>query len=174
MEPVAVWGSSRDDTVGSRRRGRFLLIAGAGILADYYATAVVERFLPPPWRRRFQRRFGNPGGQLMAWLPGWIVLETTGRRTGVVRRTPVGGRMVDGSVWIVAADPGQAGYVRNLEADPRVRVRIRGRWRTGRAELVPDDDSRRRMFRINPLNGLFIAIAGRDHLTIRVRVEGDR
>lgn len=110
----------------------------------------------------------------MAWLPGWIVLETTGRRTGVVRRTPVGGRMVDGSVWIVAADPGQAGYVRNLEADPRVRVRIRGRWRTGRAELVPDDDSRRRMFRINPLNGLFIAIAGRDHLTIRVRVEGDR
>ena len=171
MEPMAVWGSSRDD---AGHRGHLVPLAVAGVLVSYYAPAVVERLLPLPWRRRFQRRFGNPGGHLMAWLPGWVVIETTGRRTGVVRRVPVGGRMVDGSVWIVAADPGQAGYVRNLEADPCVRVRIRGRWRTGRAELVPDDDARRRMFRINPLNGLFIAIAGRDHLTIRVRVEGDK
>ena len=170
MERMAAWGSSRDDVVVGRRRGRLFLISAAGVLASYYVTAVVERLLPRPWKRRFQRQFGNPGGQLMAWLPGWVVLETTGRRTGKARRVPVGGRMMGGSVWIVAADPGEAGYVRNLQADPRVRVRTGGRWRDGLAELVPDDDARRRMFRINPLNGLFIGIAGRDHLTIQVQV----
>ena len=106
----------------------------------------------------------------MARFPGWVVLETAGRRTGQARRVPLGGRLTGDSVWMVAVDPGQAGYVRNLEADPRVRVRIRGRWLEGVAELLPDDDARRRMFRVNPLNGLFIGIAGRDHLTIRVQV----
>ena len=170
MGPVAVWGSSPAEAMDRRRGGRALLVGVAVVLGSYYAPAVVERMLPLAWRRRFQRQFGNPGGRFMAWLPGWVLLETTGRRTGRARRVPVGGRIAGDSVWIVAADPAQAGYVRNLQADPRVRVRIRGRWRPGVAEPLPDDDARRRMFRINPLNGVYIAIAGRDHLTIRVRV----
>ena len=107
----------------------------------------------------------------MARLPGWTVLETTGRRTGSARRVPVGGKTIGGCVWIVAVDPARAGYVRNIEADPRVRVMVQGRWRDGTARLVPDDDARRRMFQINPLNGLFIGIAGRDHTTIRVDLD---
>jgi deazaflavin-dependent oxidoreductase (nitroreductase family) len=136
----------------------------------YYGSAVLERFLPRPWQRRFQRRFGNPGGQLMSVLPGWGVIETTGRRSGQPRQVPVGGRSSGDSFWVVAADPAHAGYVRNIEADPRVRVKFHGRWRDGVAHPLPDDDARRRMFWINPLNGLFIWIAGRDHTTIRIEL----
>ncbi|MHB1912095.1 MAG: nitroreductase/quinone reductase family protein [Acidimicrobiales bacterium] len=130
--------------------------------------------MPGPWKRRFQCQFGNPGGALMARLPGWTVLETTGRRTGSPRRVPIGARLIGECVWIVAVDPAQAGYVRNIEADSRVRVMMQGAWRAGTAQLLSDDNSRRRMFQINPLNGLFIAIAGREYLTIRVDLADGR
>ena len=150
---------------------RALPAAVAGVLVAYYGIAVAERLLPRPWLRRFQRQFGNPGGELMASLPGWILLETTGRRSGAARQVPVGGRLIADSVWIVAADPGAAAYVRNIEVNPRVRVMIQGHWRGGIAHLLADDKAHRRMFQINPLNGLFIGIAGRDHLTIRVQLD---
>ena len=79
--------------------------------------------------------------------------------------------MIQGSFWTVAVDPHRAGYVRNIEADPRVRVRLGGRWREGVAYPLPGDDAHRRMFKVNPLNGLFIGIAGREHLSIRVDLE---
>lgn len=140
----------------------------------YYGSAVLERLLPLPWLRRYERNFGNPGGVLMSRLPGWVVLETTGRRSGLVRHVPVGGRLIDGSVWLVAADPRHAGYVKNIDADPTVRVRVLGRWRNGVAHVLPEDNARRRMFQINPFNGLYIAIAGREHLTIRVDIRPGR
>lgn len=143
----------------------------AGVLASYYGTALLERLLPHRWLRRFQQVFGKPGGDLMTRLPGWGIVETTGRRSGEVRRVPVGGRAVGEDFWLVAVDPRRAGYVRNIEANPRVRVRVRGAWRDGVAYLLPVDDARRRMFRINPVNGLYIAIAGREHLTIRVALD---
>lgn len=169
-EPMAIWGRQG---YANRRRGRVgrLVAVLVGVLAAYYATAVVERLLPRAWLRRFQRQFGNPGGETMARLPGWTVIETTGRQSGLARQVPVGGRMIDGSLWIVAADPRQAAYVSNIEANPRVRVMVGGQWRDGVAHFLEEDNAHRRMFRINPMNGLFIAIAGRDHLTIRVDLE---
>lgn len=170
MEPMGIWGRQRD---ANRHRGRVGRPMGvlAGVLGAYYATAVVERLLPQPWLRRFQRQFGNPGGEAMARLPGWTVIETTGRKSGLARQVPVGGRMIDGSFWIVAADPRRAAYVANIEANPRVRVMVGGQWRDGLAHLLAEDDARRRMFHINPMNGLFIGIAGREHLTIHVDLE---
>ena len=38
-----------------------------------------------------------------------------------------------------------AGWVRNFQASPRVRVRLGRRWRTGTAELLPDDDVKARI-----------------------------
>ena len=43
---------------------------------------------------------------------------------------------------------GQADYVRNIRADPRVRVRASGRWRTGTAVVLPDDDATARSYRL--------------------------
>jgi deazaflavin-dependent oxidoreductase (nitroreductase family) len=70
----------------------------------------------------------------------FALLETRGRRTGLPRHTPVGNGL-DGDVfWLVAAHGRQADYVRNLEAEPRVRVRVGRRWREGTAVVLPDDD----------------------------------
>ena len=68
------------------------------------------------------------------------LLETTGRRSGRPRWTPVGNGLVGDTSWLVAAHGTQADYVRNLQCDPRVRVRIGRRRRSGTALLLPDDN----------------------------------
>src|SRR2546430_15001838 len=110
---------------------RIALIALAAVVLFFAAIAVFERLAPRNVVRAWQRRVGAPTFRwAMGCLPGWIVLETTGRRTGRPHRVPVGGSLRDGSVWVVAGRS-DADYVRNVEADPRVRVRVHGRWRPG-------------------------------------------
>jgi deazaflavin-dependent oxidoreductase (nitroreductase family) len=46
---------------------------------------------------------------------------------------------------VVAEQGRHAGYVRNLEANPDVRVRVRGRWRAARARIRDDDDPQARL-----------------------------
>ena len=70
----------------------------------------------------------------------FALLETTGRRTGTARHTPVGNGLDGDTFWLVAAHGTQADYVRNLQAEPRVRVKVGGVWRTGTAVALPDDD----------------------------------
>ncbi|WP_436772652.1 nitroreductase/quinone reductase family protein [Yinghuangia sp. YIM S09857] len=94
--------------------------------------------------RRLQRWVLNPPMRVLACsgvLPHHAVIETTGRTTGRPRRTVVGVRRdPDSVVWLVAEHGRRAGYVRNLLADPNVRLHLRGRWLPGVAALVPDDD----------------------------------
>jgi deazaflavin-dependent oxidoreductase (nitroreductase family) len=71
----------------------------------------------------------------------WALLETTGRRSGLPRQTPVGNGLVDGVFWIVASHGRQADYVRNIERNPAVRVKIGRRWHTGTATVLDDDDT---------------------------------
>ena len=73
-------------------------------------------------------------------LRGWAILETRGRKSGLARRTPVGDGLIGDTFWIVAEHGRKAGYVRNIEADPRVRVFVDGTWRTGTAQPLPGDD----------------------------------
>ena len=68
------------------------------------------------------------------------MLETTGRKSGQPRRTAVGGRVVDDQFWMVSEHGEHSDYVRNIQADPAVRVRFDGQWRSGTAHLLPDDD----------------------------------
>ena len=80
--------------------------------------------------------------------PGYALLETIGRKTGKARCTPVGNGRVGGEFWIVAEHGRKAGYIRNIEHNPRVRLKLRdglrARWHSGTAHLVPDDDPRER------------------------------
>lgn len=71
----------------------------------------------------------------------FALLETTGRRSGMARHTPVGNGLVGDTFWLVAAHGTQADYVRNLQAEPRVRVKVGGLWRVGTAATLPEDDS---------------------------------
>ena len=71
----------------------------------------------------------------------FALLETVGRRTGQPRQTPVGNGLAGNTFWLVAVHGSQADYVRNIRAEPAVRVKVAGRWRTGTATILPDDDA---------------------------------
>jgi deazaflavin-dependent oxidoreductase (nitroreductase family) len=70
----------------------------------------------------------------------FALLETVGRRSSKPHRTPVGNGLIGNTFWLVSEHGTGAGYVRNIEANPRVRVKVGRRWRTGSAHIVPDDD----------------------------------
>ncbi|MFB6752622.1 nitroreductase family deazaflavin-dependent oxidoreductase [Streptomyces sp. NPDC056353] len=118
----------------------------------------------------FQRRFNA----VVRRLPGQTLLETTGRVSGLPRRTPVGGRRTGDSFWLVSEFGERSQYVRNIRADPRVRVRLRGRWYPGTAHLLPDDDPLARLRLLPRYNSLAVRAmgVGTGLLTVRVELEG--
>jgi deazaflavin-dependent oxidoreductase (nitroreductase family) len=121
---------------------------------------------------RMQRHVVNPVARRVArFLPGQAVVETIGRRSGQPRRTPVGGRRDGDSFWLVSEFGRQSQYIRNIEANPRVRVRLGGRWHAGTAVLLDEDDPRARLRRLPPLNGLVVRIVGVDLLTVRIDLD---
>jgi deazaflavin-dependent oxidoreductase (nitroreductase family) len=111
--------------------------------------------------------------------PGTAILETIGRKSGRPRRTPVTNGLDEGVFWIVAEHGRRASYVKNIEANPRVRVRIGRRWRTGTARLLPDDDPRERlrylssMRPIARLNTATVRLMQTDLVSIRIDLNGE-
>ncbi len=127
-----------------------------------FATALARYVVNPVVRTAIRLRL----------LRGWALLETTGRRTGEPRRTPVGNGLVDDTFWIVAEHGRKAGYVRNIERDPSVRVFVNGSWRRGIAHLMPEDDPRERQRRLGQrLNAALVRLMGTDLLTVRIDLE---
>jgi deazaflavin-dependent oxidoreductase (nitroreductase family) len=104
--------------------------------------------------------------------PGYALLETTGRKAGEPRQTPISNGLQGDVFWIVAEHGRKAGYVRNIEANPRVRVKVRRRWRSGTAQLVPADDARARLKTVgSPLSRLAVRVMETDPLTVRVDLD---
>ena len=149
------------------------LIVVGGFVLWMVATAVFERLVPRRVLRTFHR-YNSPLYRPFAGIaPGWAVIETVGRRSGRPHRVPVGGRLRGQTFWLVASNGRRADYVRNLETNPSVRVRVHGRWHEGSARVCPDDDAQRRLLRLNPINSLFVWVAGRDPLTVRIDLRRD-
>jgi deazaflavin-dependent oxidoreductase (nitroreductase family) len=101
---------------------------------------------------RLQASVVNPLDKLAFALgkppPGDALLETTGRRSGRPRVTPVCDGTEGNTFWIVAQHGRSADYVRNIERNPRVRVNgslSRTGWRTGTAHILDDDDPQERV-----------------------------
>ncbi|MEV0278758.1 nitroreductase/quinone reductase family protein [Streptomyces sp. NPDC050610] len=115
----------------------------------------------------------------MGLMPlGYALLETRGRSSGRPRTTPVGNGRRKDTFWIVAEHGQRAGYVRNIQRCPRVRVRLRQGWRfvwrEGTAHLLPDDDPyarQRRLSRFHPLralNAIVVRVMGSELMTVRI------
>lgn len=121
---------------------------------------------------RLQKYVLNPPTRLAVHLglvPGHAVIETVGRTTGKRRRTVVGVHEDDGALWVVAEQGRHAGYVRNLEARPTIRVRYRRRWRTATAHLLDDDDAVRRVESWGrPRHAQLVQSMGTSLLTVRL------
>jgi deazaflavin-dependent oxidoreductase (nitroreductase family) len=133
-------------------------------------SRVLEKYVANP-----QLRFGLRRGLAPA---NFALLETTGRRTGLPRQTPVGGRLEGDSFWLVSEHGRRSHYARNLIANPRVRVKTQGRWLAGRATLLPDDDGWQRRQALDRTHGLSGRIDGlifrataTDPVTIRIDVD---
>jgi deazaflavin-dependent oxidoreductase (nitroreductase family) len=109
--------------------------------------------------------------------PGTVILETIGRRSGQPRRTPVTDGRDGDTFWIVAEHGRRAAYVRNIEADPRVRLKLGRRWRSGTAHPLPADDPRERLREIgrrrpgSRLNAATVRLMQTDLLTVRVDLD---
>ena len=114
-----------------------------------------------------QRFVVNPIGRQLPVT----MLETTGRKSGQPRRTAVGGRVVGDQFWMVSEHGEHSHYVLNVKADPAVRLRIDGRWRTGTAHLLPDDDAVARLSELPTMNSAVVKLMGTDLLTIRIDLD---
>src|ERR1700759_1287349 len=88
----------------------------------------------------------------LAWdlglpIPGDALLETTGRRTGLRRRTPVCDGLEGQTFWLIAQRGGEADWVRKIEGTPAARFKVSGihtGWRAGTAHILDGDDPRER------------------------------
>jgi deazaflavin-dependent oxidoreductase (nitroreductase family) len=120
-----------------------------------------------------QVRLINPRRMLRAGNPGdtCALLETAGRRSGERRRVPVGYALDGNVLWIVAHHGRAAAYVQNLIADPQVKVKVEGSWRTGTAQLAPDDEPIRRLESLDPGVARAARQLGTSLLTIRVDLD---
>jgi deazaflavin-dependent oxidoreductase (nitroreductase family) len=88
-------------------------------------------------------RLANPVARSASeFVPCWVVLETTGHRSGKRRQVPLARGPVDGSTaWLISIHGLHSAYAQNIAADPRVRLKLHGRWRDGTAALTPLDDA---------------------------------
>src|SRR3954471_19451845 len=86
----------------------------------------------------------NPMARALAGIaPWWVVIETTGSKSGRLRQTPLArGPVESGELWLLAAHGRHSFWVRNIERHPRLRVRLRGRWLEGEAQALPLDPER--------------------------------
>jgi deazaflavin-dependent oxidoreductase (nitroreductase family) len=127
------------------------------------STFVSGRLVNPIVRWLLER--GLAGGSA-------ALLETTGRKSGQPRRTPVGNGLRGEHFWIVTEHGRRAAYVKNIEANPRVRVKVGRRWHDGTAHILEDDDPRERMRMLGrTVNDAMVRLVGTEQLTIRVDLD---
>ena len=127
------------------------------------STFVTVRIVNPVVRRLAQRGLA---GKTVA------LLETTGRKSGQPRVTPVGNGLRGNEFWIVTEHGWASAYVKNIQANPRVRVKVGRRWLSGTAMILPDDDPYERMRVLGRgLNDATVRLVGTEHLVIRVDLD---
>lgn len=140
------------------------------------SVEVMRRGLKRRLSKAFTVRLINPLlRRLLEWgVPGTgtALLETTGRRSGLPRRVPVGNGLRGDVFWIVTEHGWSADYVKNIQHDPRVRVRVGRLWQDGTAHILPDEDAFERMRRLGRrANDTMVRLVGTEHLVIRIDLE---
>ena len=119
--------------------------------------------------RAFWRIMNPLARPLAGFLPWWVLVETVGRKTGRIRRTPLAtGPVVDGAMLVIAVHGRHSGWVRNLEANADVRIRHRGQWRGATATAGPLTDDELRLFNRYARTGP--RVAGIDPLLVRLEL----
>ncbi len=115
----------------------------------------------------------SPLGPLLSRTPigRYLVLHTTGRRSGAHRQTPLS-YTKDGDAYVVIASDGGAphhpDWYLNLEAQPDAEVEIGGRRRSVHAETVTGADRERLWSQVTRTFGGYAGYQARTERTIPV------
>lgn len=70
--------------------------------------------------------------------PGWALLTTTGRKTGLPREVLLPCERTPDAVIVISTYGWRSHWIRNLKRDPRVRITAGGWIVAGRAEVIED------------------------------------
>lgn len=99
--------------------------------------------------------------------PWWVLLETTGNRTGRLRLTPLAAGPMDGDAMLLIAVHGHGcGWVRNVDAQPAVRLKHRRKWFEGHA--VAEEIRPETLRRFNAYARSGPRVAGIDPVLVRI------
>jgi len=82
--------------------------------------------------------------------PGWVLLTTTGRRTGLPREVLLPCERSRDALIVISTYGWRSDWIRNMRRDPRVRVTCAG-WVLGaQAEIVEDFAAKRALVSAHP------------------------
>jgi len=77
--------------------------------------------------------------------PGWVILTTRGRRTGLPREV-----LLPDAIIVISTYHWRSDWIRNLRQDPRVSVTCAGWTLPARAEIVEDPAAKRALIGAHP------------------------
>ena len=82
--------------------------------------------------------------------PGWVLLTTTGRRSGLPREVLLPCERFADGVFVISTYGWRSNWMRNLEHDPCVRITSAGWVLEARAEIVDDLVAKRALVSAHP------------------------
>jgi deazaflavin-dependent oxidoreductase (nitroreductase family) len=103
-------------------------------LTRYIFLYLNKYFMVPMFQLGFGFLIGNP-------LTGYImVLKHTGRKTGLLRYTPVNYVIIDGHLYCIAGFGKRSHWYLNIQTNPKLEIMLPGRTIYAQAEEVTDPD----------------------------------
>ena len=82
--------------------------------------------------------------------PGWVLLTTTGRRTGLPREVLLPCERTRDGLVVISTYGFRSDWIRNMRRDPHVRVTAAGWSLPALAEIVEDESAKRRLIAAHP------------------------
>jgi deazaflavin-dependent oxidoreductase (nitroreductase family) len=83
--------------------------------------------------------------------PGWVLLTTRGRKTGLPREVLLPcERVSDGTMFVISTYGNRSDWIRNIRRDPAVRISCAGWVFDARAEIVEDEAAKEALVAANP------------------------
>ena len=105
--------------------------------------------------RPVQAALVNSQRKYFSHAPGWVLLTTTGRRTGLPRETLLPCVRSDNHIYVISTYGWQSDWIRNLRKNPKVKVTCNGVVVPGHAKMIEKLDDKIRIVSEHP----FVAFA---------------
>jgi len=100
--------------------------------------------------RRLQAAIVQSFRRYFEQAPGWVLLTTTGRRTGLPREVLLPCERTHDALIVISAYADRSDWMRNIRRDPRVQVTCAGWVLPARAEIVDDFEAKRSIVSAHP------------------------